>query len=89
MGTLDAACDHIGQSKWMAQMEWTGQEGFLAAPTKDWLVDGHVAGVVKEFGDLVVRTLPGYISVCLWLISGYSSSRCLARDISCLRINPW
>lgn len=54
MGTLDAACDHIGQSKWMAEMAWTGQTGYLAAPTEDWNVNGELAGTVKTFGDLTV-----------------------------------
>lgn len=54
MGTLDAACDHIGQSKWMAEMGWSGKEGYLAAPTEDWSVDGKVAGSIKSFGDLSV-----------------------------------
>ena len=52
MGTLDAACDHIGQAKWMAEMGWSGREGYLSAPTEDWLVDGQVSGSFKTFGPL-------------------------------------
>jgi cathepsin A (carboxypeptidase C) len=54
VGTLDSACDHIGQSKWMAQMEWTGREGYLAAPIEEWRVDGQVAGEKKRYKDLTV-----------------------------------
>ena len=79
MGTLDAACDHIGQSKWMAQMEWTGQQGFLAAPTEKWWVDGEVAGSVKTHGDLTVSIArKGSMDHGLTRLS---CSRCSVRDI--------
>jgi hypothetical protein len=39
----------------MAAMRWTGQEGYLAAPTEDWMVDGKVAGIFKEYENLTVR----------------------------------
>ena len=55
VGTLDAACDHIGQGMWMAEMPWTGQEGFVSAPTVDWHVDGELAGSYKTSGNLSVR----------------------------------
>ncbi len=45
----------LRQSKWMAAMRWTGQEGYLAAPTEDWMVDGKVAGICKEYENLTVR----------------------------------
>jgi len=59
VGTLDAACDHFGQSLWMAEMPWSGQEGYLAAPTEDWMVDGEVAGTIKTFGDLTLLKIFG------------------------------
>lgn len=40
----------------MNEMPWTGRDGYLAAPTEDWVVDGHVAGTIKTFGDLTVST---------------------------------
>ncbi|CAD6587184.1 MAG: hypothetical protein TREMPRED_004679 [Tremellales sp. Tagirdzhanova-0007] len=59
VGTLDAACDHIGQGKWMAEMGWSGQEGYLAASTEDWLVDGQVSGSFKTFGPLAFMRIYG------------------------------
>ncbi|ORY35324.1 Alpha/Beta hydrolase protein [Naematelia encephala] len=59
VGTLDAACDHIGQSKWMAEMPWTGQAAYLAAATEDWVVDGEVAGTFKTAGDLTLLKVYG------------------------------
>lgn len=40
----------------MNEMPWTGRDGYLAAPTEDWVVDGHVAGTIKTFGHLTVST---------------------------------
>jgi len=39
----------------MAAMSWTGQEAYLAAPTEKWMVDGKVAGSIKEYENLTVR----------------------------------
>ncbi len=39
----------------MAAMRWTGQEAYLAAPTEKWMVDGKVAGSIKEYENLTVR----------------------------------
>ena len=41
----------------MAEMGWSGQEGYLAASTEDWLVDGQVSGSFKTFGPLAVRAM--------------------------------
>lgn len=38
----------------MAEMPWTGREGYLAAPTEEWFVGGKVAGTVKTYGNLTV-----------------------------------
>ncbi|KAK4687088.1 hypothetical protein P7C73_g3043, partial [Tremellales sp. Uapishka_1] len=46
-------------SKWMAEMRWTGQQGYRAAPTEKWMVDGNTAGTIKTFGDLTLLKLYG------------------------------
>lgn len=62
VGTLDAACDHIHQAKWMNDMEWSGQEGWHAAKTEDWMVDKEKKGLVKRYKNLTVSAKPEVMS---------------------------
>jgi hypothetical protein len=47
----------------MAEMPWTGREGYLAAETVNWTVDGEVAGTIKTFGDLTVSVTNALIAI--------------------------
>jgi hypothetical protein len=38
----------------MAEMPWSGRQGYLDAETVDWNVEGELAGNYKTYGDLTV-----------------------------------
>ena len=50
----------IGNSRWVEQINWSGQKEFGAAKTVSFMVDGKEAGVMKNHGPLtflkVIRT---------------------------------
>ncbi|CAL5432199.1 unnamed protein product [Camellia sinensis] len=51
-GEYDLICNWLGNSKWVHEMEWSGQKDFTAAPTVRFLVDGGEAGLLKNHGPL-------------------------------------
>ncbi|ORX35568.1 Alpha/Beta hydrolase protein [Kockovaella imperatae] len=59
VGTLDAACPHLSQEKWMAQMPWTGQAGYLDAEWESWQVNGKEAGIFKTYENLTLLKVFG------------------------------
>ena len=48
-------CNHLGNEKWMEQLEWTGKEGYNEAEMMEWKVEGEKAGYYKTFKNLSVR----------------------------------
>ena len=46
--------NHIGNERWMEALEWTGQKDYNAAQFVPWKVDGEVAGIYKNSGNLTV-----------------------------------
>eukprot|EP00741_Cyanophora_paradoxa_P021832 tig00021373_g21074.t1 len=51
-GDMDLICNHMGQSAWLQQMEWTGRPGFLAAPRRLWALGDALAGYAHSSGPL-------------------------------------
>nr|AMN14854.1 putative serine carboxypeptidase type 3 [Nepenthes mirabilis] len=51
-GEYDLICNWLGNSRWVAAMEWSGQQNFTAAPEVPFLVDGNEAGVLTSYGPL-------------------------------------
>lgn len=45
-------CNHVGHGLAMDAMSWTGQLQFREAASKPFMVDGNVAGYVREHGNL-------------------------------------
>lgn len=39
------------------ELEWSGQESFVAEPLRDWTVDGKVAGKVRSSGPFTFATI--------------------------------
>ncbi|KAL3849536.1 hypothetical protein ACJIZ3_011418 [Penstemon smallii] len=51
-GEYDLICNWLGNSRWVHAMEWSGQKGFVGAPTTPFSVDGVEAGLHKSYGPL-------------------------------------
>uniref|UniRef100_M4CE13 Carboxypeptidase n=1 Tax=Brassica campestris TaxID=3711 RepID=M4CE13_BRACM len=53
-GEYDLVCNWlVGNSRWVEQMNWSGQKEFGAAKTVPFMVDGKEAGVMKNHGPLI------------------------------------
>ncbi|PIN09604.1 Carboxypeptidase C [Handroanthus impetiginosus] len=51
-GEYDLICNWLGNSRWVDNMEWSGQKEFVSAPTVPFTVDGVKAGLQKSYGPL-------------------------------------
>ncbi|KAJ4907960.1 Serine carboxypeptidase-like 47 [Raphanus sativus] len=51
-GEYDFICNWLGNSRWVEQMNWSGQKDFGSAKTVPFLVDGKEAGLMKNHGPL-------------------------------------
>jgi len=51
-GEYDFICNWLGNSRWVAVMEWSGQEAYNKAPWVNFTVDGEVAGKFTGAGAL-------------------------------------
>ncbi|XP_048608128.1 serine carboxypeptidase-like 47 isoform X1 [Brassica napus] len=51
-GEYDLVCNWLGNSRWVEQMNWSGQKEFGSAKTVAFLVDGKEAGLMKNHGPL-------------------------------------
>ncbi|KAK9835225.1 hypothetical protein WJX81_007216 [Elliptochloris bilobata] len=51
-GVEDWICNWLGNRKWLLEMAWSQQAEFVAAPERNWTVDGRVAGSVQAHGPL-------------------------------------
>ncbi|ESQ42260.1 hypothetical protein EUTSA_v10015901mg [Eutrema salsugineum] len=51
-GEYDLVCNWLGNSRWVEQMNWSGQKDFGSAKTVPFLVDGKEAGLMKNHGSL-------------------------------------
>lgn len=51
-GDKDLLCAWPGQEAWLDALQWSGAQSFRQAPVEDWVVDGEVAGSIREWGPL-------------------------------------
>ncbi|KAL0436384.1 UNVERIFIED_CONTAM: Serine carboxypeptidase-like 47 [Sesamum radiatum] len=51
-GEYDLICNWLGNSRWVDDMTWSGQQDFLSAPSVPFTVDGAKAGEQKSHGPL-------------------------------------
>ncbi|KAL9811187.1 Serine carboxypeptidase-like 47 [Arabidopsis thaliana] len=62
-GEYDLICNWLGNSRWVDQMNWSGQKGFGSAKNVPFLVDGKEAGLLKNHGPL---TFLRFITLDTW-----------------------
>jgi len=58
-GKEDFICNWIGGEAWVTHLRWPGQEGFIQAPKKNWVVSGNTAGEVKSYQGLTFLAVEG------------------------------
>lgn len=51
-GEYDLICNWLGNSRWVHEMNWSGQKEFAASKIVPFLVDGKEAGLLKTHGPL-------------------------------------
>uniref|UniRef100_A0A0A0LSB6 Serine carboxypeptidase n=1 Tax=Cucumis sativus TaxID=3659 RepID=A0A0A0LSB6_CUCSA len=51
-GEYDLICNWLGNSRWVHEMNWSGQKAFAASQIVPFLVDGKEAGLLKTHGPL-------------------------------------
>ena len=51
-GQYDMICNHIGTEKAFDDLEWTGRQEWIKAPSIQWTVDGRLAGYMKKYKSL-------------------------------------
>jgi carboxypeptidase C (cathepsin A) len=56
-GTNDFVCNYFGGSRWLAAMKWPGQQAYINAPNKNWVVNSNVAGQSKSAQGLTFLTV--------------------------------
>ena len=49
----------MGNERMTLELEWTGQEAFVAEPLRDWSVDGKTAGATRSSGKFTFATIFG------------------------------
>jgi hypothetical protein len=64
----DWICNWMGNRKWLTEMAWSNQTQFVAAPERNWTVDGKLAGSVQAHGPLsfVKVTQPAAVYNITW-----------------------
>ena len=58
-GEFDFVCNWIGNERWTLDLPWSGQEGFIDVPLREWHVDGGVAGKTRSFKNFAFATIRG------------------------------
>ncbi|KAJ8087080.1 hypothetical protein PM082_005908 [Marasmius tenuissimus] len=57
VGTYDWICNWVGNERWMLDLEWSGAEVFRNDGSREWIVDGKVAGKARGSGLLTFATV--------------------------------
>ena len=58
-GVEDLICNYLGNQRWVDALPWTGSAAWAATDLKPWLVDGSVAGEVKQAQGLTFVKVAG------------------------------
>lgn len=93
-GVEDFICNWLGNSRWVDALEWSGSSSWEKAPTRDWKVDGELAGSVRSYGPLsfVKVNLAGHMvpmdqpKNALAMLTGFTRNKPLAAGP--LLLNP-
>jgi len=65
VGTNDFICNHVGNAKWLAELDWSGKEGFVNEPLTEWFLietpheRPRLAGKTKSYRGLSFITING------------------------------
>jgi hypothetical protein len=57
VGEYDWICNWVGNSRWVAALEWSGHAAYTSAEERVWEVDGKGAGRVRSAGPLTFATI--------------------------------
>ena len=57
VGEFDFSCNWIGNEQCTLEMVWSGRDGYVAAPLRDWRLDGRVVGRTRAYGGLTFATI--------------------------------
>jgi carboxypeptidase C (cathepsin A) len=68
VGAYDWICNWVGNERWTLALKWTGQEGFVKQPLRDWEVNGTVAGKTRSFGKFTFATIFGAGHMVGWAL---------------------
>jgi carboxypeptidase C (cathepsin A) len=49
----------VGNEQMTLGLEWTGQEGFVSQPLRDWKIGGRAVGMTRSYGSLTFATIAG------------------------------
>jgi carboxypeptidase C (cathepsin A) len=59
VGTYDFICNHVGNYRWTADLDWTGKKAFNTQELQDWHVNTTVAGKTRSAHGLTFATIFG------------------------------
>ena len=51
-GVDDLICNWLGNYRWVNSLPWTGAQEWATSPLQPWLVDGDLAGEVRQAAGL-------------------------------------
>lgn len=51
-GEYDLICNWLGNSRWVSEISWSGQQNYSMASTQPFVVNGEAAGTMTSFGPL-------------------------------------
>lgn len=59
VGTNDLASNFVGVYRMVQALDWSGGDDFAALKLRNWVVNGHLAGEMKNYGRLTFATIRG------------------------------
>ncbi|KAF9049221.1 serine carboxypeptidase [Hymenopellis radicata] len=57
VGTYDFFCNWVGNEAWTLTLDWSGKEGLVQEPLREWLVEGKKAGLTRSSGPFTFATV--------------------------------
>ncbi|KAF8164869.1 Alpha/Beta hydrolase protein [Crassisporium funariophilum] len=58
-GTYDWQCNYVANKLWVDKLDWSGKASYAAQDWRDWTLEGHKVGEVKETPLLTFATIRG------------------------------
>jgi carboxypeptidase C (cathepsin A) len=59
VGENDLLCNWVGNSRWLAALDWSGHDAYTKAEERVWKYDGQGVGRTRSAGPLTYATLRG------------------------------